>query len=479
MRPKLIAALFSFIVMSGLICLPTYAEGLSIEHGPTGKPYLSYDGEPLFAFGPADEARTLSNAADLERWAAWQKDHGMNLIRAYPTSVPAEVWGTPCEHQPFLKAEDGEHWDVDQFNPEYFAMLRDNLARLEEHDIVVHLQLWQIVFFKGGSTRWVANYLNPNNNVNDWTESNDVGGGNPGRGYIDAPADSRAREHQREWVTHILDAAKGRSNIMIDVMNELGNAMGDMDWAVEVVRWIREWEAENDWQFLVGVDSEHHYTPERFGPYQEHFDIIMLNELQSPAHARQAFDNFQKPIVSVRPSDGRNHRDDYMFLDESQVGPEHQTRYRTLSYRSMFSNLQSIGCYWKTPIDRADYRDMEFWPVYAEALRTFWNDIKDHWPELVVDDDIVRSETVTPHAYGMRAPALHLVYLECGSHTWDNHYDASEVILKAPANMDSVNVFDPSTGEISEAEYTQDGDSVQVVLPAFVDDLVVILRAAL
>ena len=447
-------------------------KGLEVKQGPEGKPYLTYDGEPLFAFGPADEARTIVEAADLERWAAWQKNHGMNLIRAYPNSIPLAAWGTPSEHHPFLRSDDGELWDVDQFNDAYFAMLHNNLTRLEELDIIVHLQLWQIVFFKAGATRWEANYINPRNNVNDWTNEFSIG-----RQYIDAPADSRAREHQREWVTHILDAAKGRSNIMIDVINELGNEMGTMEWAVEVVRWIREWEEDNDWHFLVGVDSEHHYTPERYGPYAHHFDIIMLNELQSPAHARQAFDNFQKPIVSVRPSDGHNHREDYMFLDESQVGPEHQTRYRTLCYRSMFSNLQSIGCYWKTPIDRADYRDMEYWPQYAEALRAFWDMIKDQWPALVVDDSIVLSDTVTPQAYGMRSPELHLIYLECGSHTWNNTYEASEVLLQAPDNLDSVSLFHPRTGELVAADFARDGDQVRVNLPEFIDDIMVILRS--
>ena len=45
------------------------AKQLAVEHGPTGKPYLTYGGSPLFAFGPGDEYRILGGAADLERWA--------------------------------------------------------------------------------------------------------------------------------------------------------------------------------------------------------------------------------------------------------------------------------------------------------------------------------------------------------------------------------------------------------------------------
>jgi hypothetical protein len=444
---------------------------LAIKHGPGGKPYLAYKGEPLFAYGPADEGRILGGAADFDRWATWQVANGMNLIRAYPTHIPMEAWGTPCKLQPFLKTSDGKMWDVDSFNDEYFKMVGDHLARLEQYDIVVHLQLWQIVFFKSGSNRWDANYINPKNNGNDWTRSF-----SRGSEYINAPANSRAREHQREWVLRILDAAKGRGNVMIDVINELGNEMGTLDWAVEVVKWIRQWEKENNWQFLVGVDSEHHYRPEVFNPYKNHFDIIMLNELHNPIHARQAFDNFQKPIVSVRSSDGRNNsQKDYLFANENQASQEHQVRYRTLCYRSMFSNLQSVGCYWKMPVELADYRDMKHWSDYSKFMRAFWNRIKAHWPSLVVDDVIVKSATVTPHAYGMRSPGLHMVYLECGPHTWNNHYQPSEIELLAPEGVREIQIFHPGTGKLTKAKFSRKGNQVKVSLPGFVDDIMVLL----
>jgi hypothetical protein len=396
----------------------------------------------------------------------------MNLVRAYPTSIPMAAWGTPGEHQAFHRAADAELWDVDQFNDEFFGMFGRKVERLEEYGIIVHVQLWQIVFFKGGSTRWDANYINPRNNVNAWTR--DLSRGSQ---YIDAPAGSRAREHQRQWVTRILDALKGRGNVIIDVINELGNEMGTLDWAVEVVDWIREWEAENQWQFVVGVDSEHHYHPDRFGPYQDRFDIIILNELRNPDHARQVVRDFGKPVVSVRSSDGTNRRPDYMFVDESQTGPEFQARYRTLCYRSLFAGLQSVGCYWKMPVSVADYRDLEDWPRYAEALRAFWVLIRDQWPSLAVDDTILLSETVTPHAYGLRAPNLHLAYLECGSHTWNNAYAASELVVRGPDRLRTVELYHPRTGEHTTAAHTVEGDRVRVALPEFIDDLVVILRA--
>lgn len=441
-------------------------QGLEIEVSPVGKAYLTFRGEPLLAFGPADEMRLISGAADLPRWIRWQREHGMNLIRAYPTSVPIEAYGAAGLH-PFQQ-RDGR-WDVDAWNQEYFDHIASVAKTLDENDIVLHLQLWQIVWFKNGSHRWDINYLNPKNNVNSWTRAL-----SRGHQYIDAPADSEPRRHQRQWVTRVLDSVKGRSNVIVDVINELGNEMGTLDWAVEVVRWIRQWEDENDWHFLVGVDSEHHYHPDRFGPYQEHFDLIILNELRSREHALGAIANFNMPAVSVRSSDGRNHPRDYMFLNPDSVGPEHQTRYRLLCYRSLMAGLQSIGAYWKPEVDDADYQEMRDWPAYSRALRTFWELIAPHGPllEPVADDDL---DAVTPQVYGLASPRLSVVYLECGSHTHDNRYPESTLRVRGVDRFLRAEAFDPRSGEISPVEATRQGDQLAIQLPAFVDDQAVLI----
>jgi hypothetical protein len=442
--------------------------GLAIAQGPTGKAYLTFGGAPLLAFGPGDEMRLLGGGADVERWAAWQQAHGMNLVRAYPTSVPISVYGAEGLH-PFLQ-RDGK-WNVDAFNDAYFAHLGEAAETLEDHGIILHLQLWQIVFFKGGSARWDANYLNPANNVNEWTHAF-----SRGHDYIDAPQQSPARRHQREWVRRILDALKGRNNVWIDVINELGNEMGTLEWAQEVASWIRAWEAENGQTFLVGVDSEHHYRPDRFGPYQDVFDLIILNELRNPGHARHAIAHFEKPAVSVRSSDGTNRWEDYLFARPEQTGPEHQTRYRTLCYRSVFSGLQAIGAYWKPQVEDADYRAMEHWPGYAEALRAFWDVIAPEWPELTPDDALILGEgLVTPHAYALRSPRLIAVYLECGSHTWNNEYPESTLEVTCGFPEVHAELFNPRTGERAPAEIQLEDGRVRLSLPAFVDDVVVLL----
>jgi len=474
MNVKILIVVVSAVVLAGALrsAAETPGEtGLAIATSKVGKAYLTYNGKPLFAFGLGDEMRIISGAADVERWAKWQHENGMTLIRAYPASVPLEVYGTPGL-DPFQKQ--GEKWDVDAFNDEYFAHLGEVAAALERYDIILHLQLWQICFFKGGDARWNANYLNPANNINEWTRSL-----SRGEDYIDAPAGTPARAHQRKWVTRVLDAMKGRGNVFIDVINELGNTMGTLEWATEVTEWIRTWEKEKDWSFIVGVDSEHHYKPELFGRYKEHFDIVILNELQSRDHALSAIAAFHMPAVTVRSSDGRNRSQDYMFTGTEQSGPEHQTRYRTLCYRSLFAGVQSVGAYWKSEVQDADYLDMAHWPAYARALRAFWKEIRPYWPVLEPDAQnkhIVSA--VTPHAYALTSPSLMAVYLECGSHTWNNAYPASSLVLRCPFDAPSVAYFNPQTGDSAPAEYKRDGNLLRIELPSFTDDAVVVVKDA-
>lgn len=465
-----VGVLCVIVSLLSLVALDVHPAGLSIETSSNGKRYLVYDDSPLFAFGPGDEFRHIAGMADLHRWARWQREHGMNLLRAYPLSMPGSTWGGDGEGLHPFHSRNGK-WDVDAFNDSYFEHLSQVAKVLEQYGIILHLQLWQIVCFKGGSDRWNANYLNPANNLNEWTRSF-----SRGHQYIDAPSESRAREHQKEWVLRILDALKGRGNVIVDVINELGNEMGTLEWASDVVGWIRQWERENDWKFIVGVDSEHHYAPGQFEPYQDMFDIIILNELRSYEFARSVIERLRMPAVSVRSSDGRNRWEDYLFANDAQVGAEHQTRYRTLCYRSLFAGLQAVGAYWKCTVDQADYLDMQYFPQYALALRAFWNTLSSRWHELLPDDSLV-VEAITPHAYALRSESLATVYLECGSHTWNNRYPSSRLILRRPFAQCSVTLFDTKNGEMYNLESEQTDDALQISLPEFTDDVIVLIHA--
>jgi len=440
---------------------------VEVEVAKSGKQYLAYDQRPLLAFGPGDENRLISaiDHAKVERWARWQRQNGMNLLRAYPTCVPL-----PGSLAPF-KSKDGK-WDVDAWNDDYFRNISQTISILERNGIILHLQLWQIVWFKEDKPdRWAANFLNPANNINDWTKAYPHGSD-----YMNAPSDSPAGRHRKAWVMHILGAVKGHKNVWIDVINELGNGgIGDMKWASEVVSWIREWEKTSGQKLLVGVDMCN-FDAQAFGSYQKGYDLLIFNELHRD-EVLGAVRQFHKPAVTVRSSDGSNRMEDYLFLNAASVGPEHQTRYRTLCYRSIFSGVQSIGAYWKPDESEVDYKDMKDLPRYSRFLRKFWQKLSPEWPNLVVDDSIV-TQAVTPYAYGLRSDHLYAVYLECGPHASGNTYAPSNISVRCPFPEFRTELFEPRTGKSLVGKATRQGDSVAIELPEFTEDIVVLIWAA-
>ncbi len=471
MRPQPgIMVVKTFGTVIGIIALASLPAGMyaavtnqvTVELSDRGKPYLAYGGRPLLAFGAGDECRPISRSdfPATRRWARWQRDNGMNLVRAYPTSVPLSNALHP------FKMKDGK-WDVDGWNDQYFRNLSRYISVLEEHGIMLHLQLWQVCWFKEDRPdRWARNYLNPASNCNEWTRAYPHG-----RDYMNAPAHSPAGRHRKEWVSRVLDAVKGHGNVWIDVINELGNAgIGDMPWAHDVVSWIRGWEQKNGQKLLVGVDMCS-FDSRQFKPFQKDYDLLIFNELHRD-EALAAVKAFHKPAVSVRSSDGSNRPGDYIFTSLDTATAEHQTRYRTLCYRSIFSGLQSIGAYWKPEVSEADYADMKHWPVYASALRKFWQKIGPLWPELTVDDTIVDG-AVTPFAYGLKSDRLYCIYLESGPGAAAKEYPASTVRVKCPFTDFRVELFDPHTGRSKFVKGTRRGREIAVGLPPFTDDLVV------
>lgn len=443
------------------------SNGLEVRAGKSGRQYLAYNSKPLLAFGPGDENRLISAAdhSQVIRWADWQRNHGMNLLRTYPTCVTI-----PGSLSPFKRK--GEKWDVDAWNEEYFENMSKVLSILEKRDIIVHLQLWQIVFFKEDKPeRWAANFVNPANNVNEWTRAY-----THGSDYMNAPSDSPAGRHRKEWVKRILNAVKGHKNVLIDVINELGNGgIGDMKWATEVVSWIREWEKSNGQHLLVGVDMCN-FDAEAFAKFEKDYDLLIFNELHRN-EVLAAARRFNKPVITVRSSDGSNRPQDYLFLNAASVGSEHQIRYRTLCYRSIFSGVQSIGAYWKPDISEADYASMKDWPQFSRALRRFWQKLEPQWDDLVVDDSIV-SHAVTKYAYGLRGERLYCVYLECGPQSYGVSYPPSSLRIRCPFPKFRVELFEPATGRSKQTIATREGDTLVIELPSFTEDLAVFIWAS-
>lgn len=84
---QLIFSILCFTVLTS-ICV---AQHLEVKNPGTKYAHLVYDNKPLFAFGPMNELVTFemklgASVYDVNAWAKWQEENGMNYVRCYPTS---------------------------------------------------------------------------------------------------------------------------------------------------------------------------------------------------------------------------------------------------------------------------------------------------------------------------------------------------------------------------------------------------------
>ena len=109
-------------------------------------------------------------------------------------------------------------------------------------------------------------------------------------------------------------------------------------------------------------------------------------------------------------------------------------------------------------------------------MRAFWDYLAPYWPELAPDAENKHIiSAVTPHTHALASPALMAVYLECGSHTWNNAYEASSLLLRCPFNAYEIIYFDPRTGVFERLDASLEEAVLTVPLPAFIDDAVVLV----
>ena len=125
---------------------------------------LFYGDEPVHAFGPSPQNILTylpkGNGNNISDWVNWAVKFGVNHVRSYPPSIKV---AEPAQNIFEKSNEDPNKFDLDKFNQRYFDELRKACLLLREKGFIVHLQLWQAVYWK---KHWRDNYYNPKNNIN-------------------------------------------------------------------------------------------------------------------------------------------------------------------------------------------------------------------------------------------------------------------------------------------------------------------------
>ena len=134
---------------------PEQFENERIQPYPANRFYWQYRGQPVLLLGGSVEDN-LFQIPNLKEHLDLLHSVGGNYIRCTMSSRdPGDVW-------PFWRAAEGQPYDLDRWNDEYWQRFSNCLQWCFERDIILQIELWDRFDF--ARAPWQDNPFNPKNN---------------------------------------------------------------------------------------------------------------------------------------------------------------------------------------------------------------------------------------------------------------------------------------------------------------------------
>jgi hypothetical protein len=477
----LLAAFLAVVVAAALAPTRTESKPLEVINKNTKAACLTYNGKPLFAFGPMNEELVFavkhgSPVYDVRAWAKWQNANGMNYVRCYVQSGYGwcqDIVNHPDYITPFERVSDDPiKFDVTRFNKIYWDNFEKVLRTLRDNDVVVHLQLFQQCYFEpDGGNRWHFNFWNPEKNVNDFTSGlkHNGGGHHPFVEQI-AEGNPKLRQNYLLYLDHILNAIGDKGNVLIDLSNEMGDGGIDVklakQWIELTLDHIEAWEKRTGNDILVGQDQAS-FPDGEYLMRHPRMELII-------AHGNNVWHDwtdFKKPVVLV------NLHLRQFILSYGQPEPERLGQFRRARWRSLLSRAQGVGDYQK------DWRKTKPGTVPqfdrdARLLRSFFETLTDYPNMLPRKDSIVSAPGQEKYCLASNKEAL--VYMESGRFDSEVKYPAGKLELKSlplQGNEVEVTIYNSGDGIVSKNRRQLSDGRIEIDLPEFTDDLAVRILA--
>jgi hypothetical protein len=195
---------------------------------PKNPHYFLYRGKAVALVTSGEHYGAVMNADfDYHRYLAALAAAGMNYTRLFGGSyreVPAQSFGikrntlAPAPGRfvaPWARSQTpgyeggGNKFDLDQWNPDFFARFRDFLSEAAKHGIVVEVTLFSSHYQE---MQWNISALNPSNNINgtdaiDWKKLHTLENGN-------------ILARQQSYVRKLVREANAFDNVIFEIQNE-------------------------------------------------------------------------------------------------------------------------------------------------------------------------------------------------------------------------------------------------------------------
>lgn len=481
------------------LCALALADGLEIKSNKVNNSYLTYEGKPVFAFGPSPQNILTylpkGRGNDYNDWFEWAKQYGISNVRSYPPSSKVDE---PAQNVFKKSSSDPAKFDLNLFNEGYFEELRRACLLFRDQGIIVHLQFWQAVYWK---KLWQECYYNPKNNVNSDISKY------AGPDEFVTMKNPALLDHQKRYVLEILDATGDLGNVFYDIMNEIGNGTGvSEEWVWEIIRTINKWEKENNVDVLLTLNDEGGMRMGSFSLECDGLDLIVKDLGRYDEHTETKL-KYGKPTVSVRNIDWdynlkkRRYFAGYYNLEVNE-DEKMQARGRKYWWRMYMSGVQSAGGYAdgssiknKNIMYKALYKILEMVNLenifFSNKSRIsyrlnllsennfgpfikFVNNIGDY-ENLIPSSGILRGHPVK-NSYCLQNENKVIIYLESPNGQAGYQYDsdfANISGLQLGDNNYEGHYYFPSNGKKQRFEIEVRKGKCKLQLPSFNDDLAI------
>jgi hypothetical protein len=190
------------------------------------------------------------NDKEFDAYLRWLKSHGHNFTRLWTNWSYVGLAPYPWSRTGTGKAVDGgTKFNMLDFNPDYFALLRKRIQQIEDHG------MYASVMFFGSHNLFKKNFKQV-----AWHEANNS---NPelakaftDNGYSFFTTDPEAIEIQRALVRKTIDTLNEFDNIIFEVINEPGGRTpAQVQWHKAMIDYTKQYEAKNypNRRHLIGM----------------------------------------------------------------------------------------------------------------------------------------------------------------------------------------------------------------------------------
>lgn len=260
---RIVSSVCIVAVLLGILTVTSLSEAVKVS--PTNPHYYWMSGHPVLLITSAEHYGAVINGEfDYVAYLDKLKKYGLNYTRIYPGAMFETfgkwIVGNPLGPRngslilPWARSNvsgymlGGNRFDLDKWNPEYFARLKDFIAKAQERGIVV-----EICFFNSQYTdTWPISPLYHENNIqgvgkNDWLDAQTL-------------KDPELVRRESDYVVKITQEVNGFDNVILEICDEAGSVghIAELTgpWVSHLVEAVKNTERNSPKKHLLAQEVE-------------------------------------------------------------------------------------------------------------------------------------------------------------------------------------------------------------------------------